>query len=260
MEGAASNFGGLWTVKKLNAVEKYLRAYTTALKNQKLNLIYIDAFAGSGYWRPPRKNTQQAELFNIEPIDGSVVRALKLSFDSYLLIEKESQTADRLKTAIKASGKDNLAIIEHDANKILPLYCGRMKPKDRAVCFLDPYSSEVQWDTLKAIADTGKIDLWYLFPYNALLRSSTPELLNEKLRKLLNLDSDKLDRRRGGTDSHWIVIKRQLETLFPAVAERPLILKNSRNAPMYMLCFAISSHNKRAQGIALGMAQHILKS
>ena len=42
-------FGGVWTEQKLERVAKYLRAYTTALKNQPFELLYIDAFAGTGY-------------------------------------------------------------------------------------------------------------------------------------------------------------------------------------------------------------------
>ena len=44
----ATSFGGDWTSEKLEILEKYLDAYTTALKHQRFRLIYIDAFAGSG--------------------------------------------------------------------------------------------------------------------------------------------------------------------------------------------------------------------
>jgi hypothetical protein len=42
-------FGGDWTEKKLGVLEKYLTAYTTALKNQPFKKVYMDAFAGTGY-------------------------------------------------------------------------------------------------------------------------------------------------------------------------------------------------------------------
>ncbi len=44
-------FGGPWTQKKLRILGLYLNAYTTALKNQRFRLVYIDAFAGSGLIR-----------------------------------------------------------------------------------------------------------------------------------------------------------------------------------------------------------------
>ena len=41
-------FGGNWTKKKLDMLERYMDAYTTALKKQEFQLMYIDAFAGEG--------------------------------------------------------------------------------------------------------------------------------------------------------------------------------------------------------------------
>ena len=41
-------FGGNWTIEKLDILSDYLDFYLTALKNQKFNKIYIDAFAGTG--------------------------------------------------------------------------------------------------------------------------------------------------------------------------------------------------------------------
>ena len=45
------SFGGPWTQEKLEILRRYLDAYTTALKNQPFDLWYIDAFAGSGWYR-----------------------------------------------------------------------------------------------------------------------------------------------------------------------------------------------------------------
>src|SRR5215831_16586388 len=41
-------FGGPWTVEKLDALRAYLNAYAQALKNQPFRRYYIDAFAGTG--------------------------------------------------------------------------------------------------------------------------------------------------------------------------------------------------------------------
>lgn len=43
------SFGGDWTELKLKILQGYLKAYLTALKKQPFDLIYIDAFAGTGY-------------------------------------------------------------------------------------------------------------------------------------------------------------------------------------------------------------------
>ena len=47
-----TSFGGEWTQEKLDILHRYLDAYTTALKDQNFRLIYVDAFAGEGYYEP----------------------------------------------------------------------------------------------------------------------------------------------------------------------------------------------------------------
>ncbi len=49
----------------------------------------------------------------------------------------------------------------------------------------------------------------------------------------------------------------RLKTIFEKVANNPLRLMNSRNNPLYLLCFA--SGNPKGAEIAVRIAQHILK-
>jgi len=42
------SFGGSWTRIKLEALEKYLKAFNTALSKQTFTRVYIDGFAGTG--------------------------------------------------------------------------------------------------------------------------------------------------------------------------------------------------------------------
>ena len=72
-EPLSVNVGGKWTIEKLDILERYLDAYTTALKNQPFKLMYIDAFAGTGEISL-RKEDEDARYF----IEGSARRALRL--------------------------------------------------------------------------------------------------------------------------------------------------------------------------------------
>ena len=56
MSPQTSSYGGQWTFEKLDILESYLDAYTTVLKNKPFKLIYIDAFAGTGYINPVKDN------------------------------------------------------------------------------------------------------------------------------------------------------------------------------------------------------------
>ena len=55
-------FGGEWTKTKLDIIEKYLNAYTTALKDKPFKLMYIDAFAGTGQVEIPKDDAEGREL------------------------------------------------------------------------------------------------------------------------------------------------------------------------------------------------------
>ena len=62
MTGSDLNqFGRSWTQNKLQILRGYLEAYTTALKKQNFTLIYVDAFAGTGYINPNSRDSRQAE-------------------------------------------------------------------------------------------------------------------------------------------------------------------------------------------------------
>ena len=89
-------FGGLWTEEKLNCLKEYLSAYTKIFKANvraaRLNTIYVDAFAGTGY-RTPIKDEETTLLPLFDDKDaisfqkGSAYIALETepSFNEYLI-------------------------------------------------------------------------------------------------------------------------------------------------------------------------------
>ena len=94
-------FGGQWTLRKLEVLEGYLQSYTTALKDKPtpqkpFRKAFIDAFAGSGYRDVGSLETSQTPLFpdftsdeNQSLLGGSAKLALKTepAFDRYIFIE-----------------------------------------------------------------------------------------------------------------------------------------------------------------------------
>ena len=68
--GTQQKFGGPWTVEKLSILSDYLAFYTTALKSMPIDLIYIDAFAGTG-------RIKIGDEDDYEIIDGSAKLALQ---------------------------------------------------------------------------------------------------------------------------------------------------------------------------------------
>lgn len=92
-------FGGAWTDRKVELVRRYLDAYTTVMKKQRFKLVYVDAFAGTGY-RSPKDSSDDPLLFTEFPemiglSKGSARVALEVGdrpFDQYVFVEKRGRT------------------------------------------------------------------------------------------------------------------------------------------------------------------------
>lgn len=86
-----TSFGGAWTQHKLEALKKYLQAYTKIFKrNPKArfySISYVDAFAGTGTLRRPEPGGLAELLPELQKNEeefrkGSVRRGWKLSLPS----------------------------------------------------------------------------------------------------------------------------------------------------------------------------------
>ncbi len=271
-------FGGAWTVEKLGILSEYLNFYVQALKSQPFKLMYIDAFAGTG-----KINIGNEEEYEV--IDGSAKLALntKYDFSEYVFIEKKKAYAKELECMIDSeypTKKDKIKIINSDCNEVLLEICDKVDwKKTRAVLFLDPYATNVKWETLQAIAETRAIDVWYLFPLNAAnrLMKKSGEIdasWKNKLNSLFGDDSwesefyhedDQLSMfgtnivRDADTEKIKSYIERRLGSIFGRVSNNSRVLCNSNNSPLFLFCFAVSSENPKAIGLALKVANYILK-
>jgi len=287
-------FGGNWTEEKLKRVEKYLKAYATIMNKKNFRFAYIDAFAGTGYREEKKNKTdnqiylfQQNDIKEIETYSkGSAHIALEIKpeFDKYIFIEKSRKHFTEL-LKLKEEFKDKerkIDLVNTDANSWLIDRCNNYKwQNNRAVLFLDPYGMQVNWETIKAIADTEAIDLWYLFPLgigvNRLLKKDAgkiPASWEAKLDSILGTNewkeafySEIQETTLFGNETKIVkdadfnkiskFIVKRLKLIFVGVAENPLLLRNSKNNPLYLLCFA--SGSPRSAKTAIKIAQDILK-
>ncbi len=292
MSGTPHSFGGDWTADKLERVANYLRAYATIMKKQQFRYAYIDAFAGTGY-RTLRRDDEPGQLMFPELVEaesqrfleGSARQALQVQprFHKYIFIEKDEnrfKELRELRTAFPEVARD-IVLVNDEANSYLQDMCDNKNwERHRAVLFLDPYGMEVEWQTIEAIARTQAIDLWLLFPLgiavNRLLRRDGN--IDPAVRNALNrffgaedwyetfyqtttrigLFGPETQRHKvGDFDTIADYMIRRLRTVFAGVAENPLPLFNSRNNPLYLLCFAVG--NPRGAKVAVKIAQDILK-
>jgi three-Cys-motif partner protein len=179
---AKHRFGGAWTEIKLDAISDYLNFYQNALKNKGFETWYVDAFAGTG---ERHATVVKGGIFEESPIEeveevlaGSARRALEIKppFSHHWFCEKRKSRVEALK-ALKSEYTSDIIVEIGDANeKLRKLFS---KPpwtdhhdarKQRAVVFLDPYGMSVGFDTLEMLANTKRVDVWYLFPRKAVIQ------------------------------------------------------------------------------------------
>lgn len=184
----AHKYGGPWSEVKLDAVEYYLQCYSNALTPRNMDIWYIDAYAGSGDREAEREVGGILEGTAIgtvvEVLDGSARRALKIKppFRHFVFIEKDPQRAAQLES-IKAEFPDtDIEVLIGDANtQLLNLisqepWTRKAKSFTRGVVFLDPFSMQVDWSTLQALAATECLDVWYFFNVQAIIRQLAHDL------------------------------------------------------------------------------------
>lgn len=277
-------FGGIWTRIKLEALEKYLVAFNTALSKQNFTRIYIDAFAGTGRC----DITVDGEKTSI---DGSARRALATDppFDKYCFIELRAKKSAALKALEAEYPGKSIEVIRDDANAALKTLCERHAWRnERAVLFLDPFGMHVDWTTLQAIAKTGAIDVWYLFPYSGLYRQAAKNAdamdsgKEESITRLLGTDEwrqvfyapkrqaslfggDDGDEREADHHQMLDFVSKRLKELFPAVTDPKILYqagdsKNPSGAPLFALYFAASNPSPKAYGLATNIAKGVLNA
>lgn len=283
-------FGGSWTEKKLSALQDYLNAYMTIMrKNQKarnFKTIYLDGFAGSGK-RYGRQDTADQAVFEdfrenevVEFYAGSPYRALKIEkpFDEYIFVDIDQEAAEELKQLQTDFPDRNIRIEVADSNEFIPEWCSALRPLDRALVFLDPYGMQVDWKTIEALASTQKVDLWVLVPLGQapvrLLCQRPPEAWAATLTRFFGTEEwreyfykIRLDETLFGIDETMerevdfekvteYFIKR-LRTVFVDALEDPVVLRNSKGNPLYLLCFAVS--NPKGAQPAIKIAKDIAR-
>ncbi len=271
------DFGGSWTIRKLDILEKYLDAYTTALKGQTFRLMYIDAFAGSGQINLRSENEDARKLY-----EGSAARAVKIHdkpFDRLVFVEKDVRRCQELEKLRSDNSARDIQIENTDANTFLDTLQENWKAW-RGVLFLDPFATQVNWATIEKVAGFEALDTWILFPTSAITRmlpvEQKPENVSPSLAKNLtrifgdrsweklyslspqqSLFGEDQSQRERGVSGIIELYKKRLEGLFGArFMLQSKTFTGPTNAPLFEFIFC-AGHPKGAS-VAQKIALHIL--
>lgn len=213
MSEAEHKFGGAWTERKLQAISYYQQFYTAALRGKpgasyRFDLWYIDAFAGSG---ERTETVETGGLFDgggpldwtTVQLDGSAKRAMATQppFKHLVFIEPDAKRFAALRALEKEDAR--VRCVQGDANIALPAILDSQewrKPErgrglQRGIVFLDPYGMQVSYSTLEHLAACKRVDVFYLFPLEAVTRQ-----LAHDYRAVDQWKQDRLDAVLGGPD------------------------------------------------------------
>ena len=282
------NFGGKWTVEKLEILTKYLKAYTTAMKKMKFTLAYVDAFAGSG--ELSYRSEDGLELLDdVEGFyQGSARLAIEIQdkpFDKLVFVEIDNE---RLKKLTDLRGRHThrcIDVVNQDANEYIRSI-DWMTPRHRGVLFLDPFGVEVEWATIEAIAGFEAFDTWILFPTSAISRLLNKTIIgdimdhkfapiltkifgDERWKQLyeksistdiLSHDCQEVHTRAPGVEQILNLYTDRLQELFgKRFLKNSRTLYNSKNSALFEFIFCAGSATYKAIGTAHRIADHIIK-
>jgi three-Cys-motif partner protein len=255
---------GKWTEAKLSIIKKYAEAYVKIMKRQPYikHFSFIDGFAGAGV---------HVSRTTDKRISGSpaIALATKPSFSQYYFIDLDGIRADSLRSL--AEGRGNVTVYEGDCNKILlEKVFPECRHEDfrRALCLLDPYKLDPNWEVIETAAKMGSIEIFLNFMISDANRNifwlnfkDVPAAQIERMNAFWGDDSWKkiaYDTKPGlfgdmpEKAPNEVVARAYRERLidiagFKYVPE-PIAMKNSRGSTLYYLYFA--SQNAAGGNIA----------
>ncbi len=280
------SWGGSWTEKKLDAFEKYVKAYLTIMKkHQYLQTVYFDAFAGSGERKEKTELYNQLSILDEEErlYKGAAERVVSMDkkFNWYYFIEKDNNSKNQLKNLLieKAPELENRFIFRSEDcnNQLSKLADASNSKKLASLIFLDPFGMQVNWDTIKKLKDT-RSDIWILIPtgviVNRLLDKKGKLVHINKLEQFFGLTEKEIRKKFYSKEKQQTlfgeekeIVKKvlnpiskianlytdNLKTIWKYVTPTPLRLNNSKGSPIFHFVFASNNPN------AVKIAQQIIE-
>lgn len=153
---------GLWSEIKLDILRRYATEYSKIMAGQKTKIPafrhwYIDGFAGAG---------SHISRETGEEVLGSPRIALGVEppFDAYYFVEMDHGRADLLRGLDGINGR-TVKVEEDDCNTVLRRLLPEIQYRRyrRALCVLDPYNLNPDWDIVKMAGQLGTVEIFLNF-------------------------------------------------------------------------------------------------
>jgi len=246
-------------------------------------IIYFDGFAGSGNRNVEdeinnNNNTIPLISLNIQQIEtklyqGSAERVLSLEkkFDEYYFVDINRNALLSLRDKVSTLCDNNCHFISEDVNEVLSVFAKKLTSKDVSLILLDPFGMQVKWASIEQFKNK-RVDIWILVPSGVIINrllDKKGELKNitiledffgmteeeiknefykEEQTQTLFGEETTIKKIPDAIPKIANLYVKRLKDIWKYVTEKPLVLYNSKNVPIYHFIFA--SNNKVANKIA----------
>jgi three-Cys-motif partner protein len=271
----------------ISYVKRYLIILNKAKVKYSFRTVYFDGFAGGINNLKSNKDKSIFEFEfdseaekDLDIYKGSVERILNLEepyiFDYYYFIDISQNNITSIhKTIDKIEhiDKKTIFIRQDDCNKQLKSLASAFKTKKdlAGLLFLDPFGMQINWSSIEGLKNT-RTDAWILIPSGVAINRNfmrNGQIINEgRLVDFFGMESDELkdyfyyEEKTDGLFGEQSIIKKikhpideivrlyvlKMKKIWNYVTDRPLILTNSKNSPIFHFVFA--SNNKTGLKIA----------
>lgn len=230
------NWGGRWTEEKLDAFEKYVKAYLTIMNAYRdangWMLLYFDGFAGSGTRSQEEEVLEMQEALDLfgrevtsedfNVYQGAAERVVKIesdnirSFDHYYFVDKNEENCYALQEKLasyETIGKKHY--LPKDANEAVKMLASTLHNYNncKALAFLDPFGMQIDWTSIASLKALS-VDLWILVPTGVIIN----RLLERKVDQQRGLaHAEKLEAFFGMSEAEikaFFYTEKQVPTLF----------------------------------------------
>jgi three-Cys-motif partner protein len=174
---------GAWGEEKYKLLGGYAEIFTTGMKNLWDNLVYIDLFAGAGFAKI--KDTSKIRMSS-----ALIALSTKHKFDKYILCEENEMCMNALKTRVSRHFPEaNVEYIKGDSNDSIERIIAAVPKhsKDEKIlrfCFVDPFSLNLKFNTIRKLSSVGKIDFLILLALHMDANRNLFNYINENSKKV----------------------------------------------------------------------------
>lgn len=142
-----------WSLEKYKLVGSYCDIFTNGMKYKWNQLVYVDLFAGAGYAKIKENNKTYLN-------SALLAMSIPTPFSKYILCEQDEERFEALSTRVKRDFSHlNYELIKGDSNKNVDRVIKALPPFGKGntrlpFCFVDPYSLNLNFATIKALGQT----------------------------------------------------------------------------------------------------------